>query len=86
MRSGGDCRRELRGVAEDRVGDERVGPWSSHRCGGRMVLILWKPVQMDQPLEPVEAKSLRFDCTYMRPLRKEADGIVELSPIRTVNL
>ena len=51
-----------------------------------MVLILWEPVQTVQPLELVEAKSLRFDRTYMRPVRKEVNSIVELSPIRIANL
>jgi len=67
-------------------GGERVGPWPSHRRGCRMVLILWEPVQTDQPLELVEAKSLRFDRTYMRSVRKEVDSIVDISPIRTANL
>ena len=51
-----------------------------------MVLILWEPAQTVQPLELVEAKSLRFDRTYMRPVRKEVNSIVELSPIRIANL
>lgn len=53
-----------------------------------MVLILWEPVQTNQPPEPAEpeAKSLHLDRTYMRPLRKEVDSIVELSYIRIANL
>ncbi len=53
-----------------------------------MVLILREPVQTDQPPESAEAeaKSLHLDRTYMRPLRKEVDSIVELSPIHIANL
>ena len=70
------------------MGSEGVGPWSSHGCGGRVVLILWEPVQTDQPPESAETedKSLHLDRTYMRPLREEVDSIVELSPIYVANL
>jgi hypothetical protein len=50
------------------------------------MLILWETIQTDQPLELAETKSLRFDRTYMRPIREEVDSIFELSPIRTANL
>jgi len=51
-----------------------------------MVFVPWEPVQTDQRLELVEAKSLHFDRTYMRLVREGVDGIVDLSPIRTANL